>query len=215
MTWGLEEPPQRDPSLRAPRGTGNIRKSNAAAALALPLQTSRADCADVSAILDGITETADRKNIIGGRRANLAAKVGIFGANDKGHSLPLSLQDFPPPPPPSSPGQCLAPLPPPQKTPTPYQQQEYLNRLRRLVRDTMLSTSCRGRMKERGGGGSDDWDSDSRAPQWSQKHEACLTDMRRHLRETRSPLLRAKDPGVLIGALLRRQVRLDGWFTVF
>lgn len=43
-------------------------------------------------------------------------------------------------------------------------------------------------------------------PQWSQKHEACLADMRRRLRETGSPLLRAKDPAVLIGALLRRQV---------
>ncbi len=45
-------------------------------------------------------------------------------------------------------------------------------------------------------------------PQWSQKHEACLADMRRRLRETGSPLLRAKDPAVLIGALLRRQVGL-------
>ncbi|CAM9963047.1 unnamed protein product [Ectocarpus sp. 8 AP-2014] len=42
-------------------------------------------------------------------------------------------------------------------------------------------------------------------PQWSQKHEACLSEMRRKLRETGSPLLRAKDPAVLVGALLRRQ----------
>ncbi|CAM9346888.1 unnamed protein product, partial [Sphacelaria rigidula] len=41
--------------------------------------------------------------------------------------------------------------------------------------------------------------------QWSQTHEACLSEMRRQLRKTRSPLLRAKDPAVLVGALLRRQ----------
>eukprot|EP00903_Cladosiphon_okamuranus_P008297 g7983.t1 len=91
---------------------------------------------------------------------------------------------------------------------------EDIGRLRRVVRDTMSSmqwppTSASSTSLYGGGaalvGGER---CGTHPPQWSQKHEACLADMRRRLRETGSPLLRAKDPAVLLGALLRRQGRL-------
>ncbi|CAM9180185.1 unnamed protein product, partial [Pylaiella littoralis] len=87
---------------------------------------------------------------------------------------------------------------------------EDVERLRRVVRTTMLSlqtppssTSLYGGIAS--GGGLERGESRAVPPQWSQKHEACLADMRRRLRETGSPLLRAKDPAVLLGALLRRK----------
>ncbi|CAM9411068.1 unnamed protein product [Ectocarpus fasciculatus] len=90
----------------------------------------------------------------------------------------------------------------------PKRMKEDVERLRRIVRDAMSSTqpSPSSLLSPDGGFSSEGREhGGTHHPQWSQKHEACLSDMRRKLRETGSPLLRAKDPAVLVGALLRRQ----------
>ncbi|CAM9350849.1 unnamed protein product, partial [Hapterophycus canaliculatus] len=89
-----------------------------------------------------------------------------------------------------------------------------VERLRRVVRDTMSSTpksSSSSSLPPRGGGASPGRErGGTHPPQWSQKHEACLAGLRRMLRATGSPLIRAKDPAILVGALLRRQVGEGG-----
>lgn len=111
-------------------------------------------------------------------------------------------------------------LSPHSSTPKPTktnQPKEDVNRLRRAVREALSPSSSRlCRLRERGGkrgrglrgGVAGAWGGggDFHAPQWSQQHEACLSGMRRSLRATGSPLLQARNPAVLIGALLRRQV---------
>ena len=98
-----------------------------------------------------------------------------------------------------------SPLP---ETSTSNRPLEDVERLRRVVRATMSLHDTRGGRGGGGGGGERrvSRGGDSHAPQWSQNHEACMSDMRRRLQEAGSPLVRAKDPAVLIGALLRRQV---------
>ena len=86
---------------------------------------------------------------------------------------------------------------------------EDVERLRRVVRNTIAHSSPHDTGGGRGcggGGGISRGVDPLHAPQWSQNHEACMSDMRRRLQEAGSPLVRAKDPAVLIGALLRRQV---------
>lgn len=86
-------------------------------------------------------------------------------------------------------------------------------RLRRAVQDTIYSTlegrtgghlrSASGRRR-----GRRSWNGrEFHTPQWSQKHEALLSDLKRRMREAGSPLVQAKDPAILIGALLRREVQ--------
>ncbi|CAN0366674.1 unnamed protein product, partial [Ectocarpus sp. 13 AM-2016] len=90
----------------------------------------------------------------------------------------------------------------------PKRPKEDVERLRRVVRDAMSSTqpSPSSLLSPNGGISSEGREHvGTHHPQWSQKHEACLSEMRRKLRETGSPLLRAKDPAVLVGALLKRQ----------
>ncbi|CBJ34013.1 hypothetical protein Esi_0864_0001 [Ectocarpus siliculosus] len=90
----------------------------------------------------------------------------------------------------------------------PKRPNEDVERLRRVVRDAMSSTqpSPSSLLSPNGGFSSEGREhGGTHHPQWSQKHEACLSEMRRKLRETCSPLLRAKDPAVLVAALLRRQ----------
>lgn len=83
----------------------------------------------------------------------------------------------------------------------PARLRDEVKRLRRAVREVfpLFSPNSRGANRARVA-------RNGHEPQWSQQHETCLNDMRNSLRKTGSPLLAVKDPAVLIGALLRRQV---------
>lgn len=111
-------------------------------------------------------------------------------------------------------GAALSSQPRVAKRKTPRRRREDGERLQRAVRDTIHSTlegrggghlrSASGRRRGRRG-----WnDREYHSPQWSQKHEAMLSDLRRRMREAGSPLVQAKDPAILVGALLRREVQL-------
>lgn len=110
-------------------------------------------------------------------------------------------------------GAALPSQPGVAKRKTPRRIREDGERLQRAVQDTIYSTlegragghlrSASGRRRGRKG-----WNGrECHTPQWSQKHEALLSDLRRRMREAGSPLVQAKDPAILIGALLRREVQ--------
>ncbi|CAN0150035.1 unnamed protein product, partial [Scytosiphon promiscuus] len=134
-----------------------------------------------------------------------------YPARQRCHPRPQEVSSSPqawvtstPPSPPRPP--LISPHGSPKKEGRP---KEDVERLRRVVRDAMASTqrpSSSSPLAARGGGLSPGGDrGGTHTPQWSQKHEACLAGLRRILRATGSPLIRAKDPAILVGALLRRQ----------
>lgn len=216
-TWSLTETTTARHPFQA-RETGKNARGAAALATTPPRQPrALAEELGVTAIVDRLNKAAAARE--GGAGAGERCTTAATSSSDDPRRT-LSAEDQQQHSLSSSPplAKRSPPLPPPPEPSTPKRPQEDVERLRRAVRDAISSAPSQRRAEARGGSGrgggggaaaaaADGFGGEGHSPQWSQKHEACLCDMRRRLRETGSPLLRAKDPAVLIGALLRRQVR--------
>lgn len=225
--WGVASAAAGDRS-RANQGWatqgGRVRVSTSAA------RTSRSLTEELGAVAagdisqpSGRVETLEKGGKQGGRRgkrsragqAKPAVEAYITSKSDERWDQPRSAGRG------SSPGwKSSPPVLPSKELSIPKRRHDDVERLRRAVQDAIphpsggvgvgLGGSGSGSGIGSGSGSGRKFGSDSRTPQWSQKHETCLNDMKQQLREEGSPLLRAKDPAVLVGALLKREVRGGG-----